>query len=1100
MPFNQRAAKAAYDIVMKMDDDSAEMFARIVVADMLESTIEKNLPVLQAHLNEVVSKRVTIAKRMTVEQLRDEPTAEVGEFAKALSVISKATPYDYGYRFRESDFNRDPQSGQFRAKVVYNQTKPIPKRSAEALGIKGVENPTYDALSSRKKAEYQDAYRQLSYFLQAVRSGGAENQDVLLTYRNARGDTYTEAHNGSAPSTERLLDSGDTLVGMTARPTTLTVGGAAFGLTSALGAPAGERQQVAGGMMNRFDSKYNSFASEWNAAGANDAVNNDQLYRRISSGSKFVQDVAPFGSKAAVAGRLGQFVGEHGSEAEQVFGPAARKTAYRYRGTEKKPDKHLVGLYGRAINNAKMSGVEEEPEELQTPRAGGPPRVEELGTRRSASRTKTSGKPAISLGMAQQAVARERAEYRAPTWAERAVGRRVLIDQMKFKLPNRDLYELQLASGNTPPSEGLMLNKNGQIVTQAIGYGDDHYVPFNLKHLKGLKGGEYIRTRSVGGLTSEDIYTGLISGARQVTVVSRSGTFTMEFNEDFRGGRRHNDKARRMTGRYEQILDAVQSEKVSRKQIPTPIRNQIATKVREENLGESPTVIRTLTEDKIKEYRESPDITPEDQELISRLWMAGMISDPSRDAKEYRAQVEAMVRNNKDYLFRLDGPGYDAASQALEEQFPYYIKVNNRVEDERELTSVERDKGYVEPGHNRPTAAAAGLFGAHTQQAYKDQGSKFSASRADYQGYRSKKIPGEPDAVSIEGKKNGEKPKTEAEKKMDSIAANISKKKLAKKIHSLVRTMPTKNMEPAAAKLMAMDESEFAEAIKDSKNMEDWNRLVLLLESRSAKLPPELRSAVHQYGRSGLTAEKFSKEKVRLWPTIPYEFESEGVAYRNGDTDSIKAARQLKRREINARTQSILKGGNLSSLTEKELKEDLEVRAEIADMVDEIPELADKNNPDARAAARKKFLGRYNTKALNLFLEDPERLERGMKDVHRMRALNTLDGRKDEEVREHTGRPDAPEIRDVEPEPPTAEQLSVDKVLLQAQLALVHVRAQRAGEITNDPNRYKALKELRLKIDAIQEMLDEDDIPADELQQWLTEINDMAAKEHLETE
>ena len=69
--------------------------------------------------------------------------------------------------------------------------------------------------------------------------------------------------------------------------------------------------------------------------------------------------------------------------------------------------------------------------------------------------------------------------------------------------------------GEHPAVGGDHANADGQIVTQAIGYGDDHYLPFNLKNLKGLKGGEYIRTRSVGGPTSEDIYTGLLSGARR---------------------------------------------------------------------------------------------------------------------------------------------------------------------------------------------------------------------------------------------------------------------------------------------------------------------------------------------------------------------------------------------------------------------------------------------------------------------------------------------------------------------------------------------------------------------------------------------------------
>jgi hypothetical protein len=87
-------------------------------------------------------------------------------------------------------------------------------------------------------------------------------------------------------------------------------------------------------------------------------------------------------------------------------------------------------------------------------------------------------------------------------------------------------------------------------------------LPFNLKNLKALQGGEYIRTRTLGGPTTEDVYTGLMSGARGLTVVSHNGVYTMDFNPTFRGGRRFSDKAGRMVGRYGHLLDAVRSGQV----------------------------------------------------------------------------------------------------------------------------------------------------------------------------------------------------------------------------------------------------------------------------------------------------------------------------------------------------------------------------------------------------------------------------------------------------------------------------------------------------------------------------------------------------------
>lgn len=75
------------------------------------------------------------------------------------------------------------------------------------------------------------------------------------------------------------------------------------------------------------------------------------------------------------------------------------------------------------------------------------------------------------------------------------------------------------------------------------------------------KGGEYVRTRTVGGLTSEDIDGGIIGGANAATVVSHSGIFTIEFNKP---GKSLMKKAKRvkMRNRYEHLIDSLASERV----------------------------------------------------------------------------------------------------------------------------------------------------------------------------------------------------------------------------------------------------------------------------------------------------------------------------------------------------------------------------------------------------------------------------------------------------------------------------------------------------------------------------------------------------------
>ena len=53
--FNHKAAKAAYDLVMKMDEDQARIFTEIVVADVTEEIIEKNLRTVQARVDQIVA-------------------------------------------------------------------------------------------------------------------------------------------------------------------------------------------------------------------------------------------------------------------------------------------------------------------------------------------------------------------------------------------------------------------------------------------------------------------------------------------------------------------------------------------------------------------------------------------------------------------------------------------------------------------------------------------------------------------------------------------------------------------------------------------------------------------------------------------------------------------------------------------------------------------------------------------------------------------------------------------------------------------------------------------------------------------------------------
>lgn len=86
----------------------------------------------------------------------------------------------------------------------------------------------------------------------------------------------------------------------------------------------------------------NSFADRWTSHGPNDHSTNERTYRRVEEGAKLLSHVPNQNVQAAAA--LAQFAGRMGPEAERVMGPAARRTAYRYRGTERQPDRDLDAL------------------------------------------------------------------------------------------------------------------------------------------------------------------------------------------------------------------------------------------------------------------------------------------------------------------------------------------------------------------------------------------------------------------------------------------------------------------------------------------------------------------------------------------------------------------------------------------------------------------------------------------------------------------------------------------------------------------------------------------------------------------------------------
>lgn len=747
--FHNPVAQRVHDMVLAAPDDAtAALITRMVVSKALEHDLVTHHEAIQDHLDEVIAERVEIVSKALSRSAiaKSRSGGDLAPEVAAAEVLAKAFEFSDDQRREFARRQQRDPSGRFRTmnrKISYSQARPMRPTQARKVGIAA---PT-DKLRGEDRARYQHAYQEIERMLRYAPAGGegavlslhpvtgsgelAAPKDYLVT-RDAQGRIVL-------PKTlsENFVDGGIIDAIELHTPIDLSVGGAAFDLVSALGGStyAGSRAQAAlatdstGNYLGA--NRLREFGEQWEQSGRAPA-GATRVFRRLKTGSSLLQsavgDQVP--ARVQLALEAGNFVGQYGEEAAKVIGPTADRAAYRYRGVEKKPAPGLqstVDGFRRRFAN---------PNEARAALIYG---VENEHARRP-------GQPVLT----------DRDE--SP-----------LIEYFRRTLPSADLTHLQLKSGVVPPSQGVIISRNGQVVTEAVGYGDDWYLPFNLKTLSKLKGGEYVRTRTWGGPTTEDVYAGLVSGARAVTVVSHNGVYTVEFDPSFRGARRYNDKAARMVRRYGHLLDAVKSEQVTLDTIPTSRRkeleeraNQVADRRRDREGYE--TALKALEDEEkanpqmsdadkravvleflntkaenvqtadgrlldwvglaeayierevaqAKGFHDSYDpAAPFDDREIRRI--AGeRVADPYKVLVAYGWEAEAtaaLERAEEDYKarqspLRLNGEGYDKALQALKEQFPYYIA---NVSWQPRLRGAT-DTGYVKPGFNRPTEARVGYF------------------------------------------------------------------------------------------------------------------------------------------------------------------------------------------------------------------------------------------------------------------------------------------------------------------------------------------------------------------------------------------------------
>lgn len=450
---------------------------------------------------------------------------------------------------------------------------------------------------------------------------------------------------------------------------------------------------------------------KWNASTQHDKA------RRVG------QALALSGHPLAQAGAVASTIyGVLGPEAETVFGHSLRRTAYRYRGTERRPDPVVT------------QDIDDSNDTIKALR--GAKTLEEQSKIKERVLT-----PAAKNGQAWAKITEYQLGQRDQNPDQRSMNIRadIATNYLLKKVPNLKNAELSRAAGKVPPSQGVLLDRDGDVVSQAVGFHGDHYIPFDLKNMKRLHGGQYVRTRAQGGPTTEDIYTGLLTGARQMSVVSNSGIFHVEFDPDLRGGRRYNDKARQMVKRYGELLQAVEQHKVSIGEIDPETKLRLRTEAMEDAHNDPAqakvnydAALKT-EQDRQQFLRETDDDALGDKARESALQELGASASQMTAQQighfvdEHKRGLKADQMDNRYRKIQLDGEGYHRALKALQEEFPYFIRDVRRdtIEEFTNVRGLNDAKGEdarmrtyrgTDQGHVNTAAGQVSFLGSKTSE------------------------------------------------------------------------------------------------------------------------------------------------------------------------------------------------------------------------------------------------------------------------------------------------------------------------------------------------------------------------------------------------
>ncbi len=696
------------------DPETAQLFVQLSLFNTMADLIEQAGPVLEADTNRLVEQGAAVAKRQLLEISKSMSGPDIEDAALAVMVLD-------AYVVRKSligdalrSFNEKHPRGEAGRFVK------VPVEFSEHYGQSGGERHT--ASHEQIKAKVEDLKNNnliddkttLKVHYKTVDdqgnlvSGPDEEEAIVPTTRAALSNTLrnvTAAPGGDkrmayAVSFDRrgIPGLGEDEPGMQRR--------AALDAMMTFTSPerVGGAARIAQSLPLDKDQTQN--AAEWNRPGE---WNDRKVYRRMQLTGQALSAATVPASTANTVGHLARLTGQLGPEAEKVLGPGVRRTAYRYRGTERRPRPELIKQTQLAtrVSNDMMSGDPQLQAPFDTDVAGKQKVTPYFGSAAHWWQRQDSDIPPMTPDQLWLYTHGDTA----------AIG---LVNE--HFLPDLNAAALSLKAGEQPPSVGVIIDANGDLVTQAQGFNGDHYLPFDLKNLKELQGGQYVRTRAAGGLTSEDLYTGLLTGARQVQVVSNSGVFTLEFDPDVRGAKRYTDKALRMINRYNKILETIESGQIVLTDVDPKRRDELRAEAR--RIAPSKDKINETFNNLLEEERTNQE-APDEDEIYNEA--AAQVDQAIRNGKQMSSQGRAReidsvsrelmgeFRDKQVKRLALDGAGYGAAMAALQQEFPFFIRramyeplpefMETRGQEPQGVKRGPKDAGFVERGQTNPRRA-----------------------------------------------------------------------------------------------------------------------------------------------------------------------------------------------------------------------------------------------------------------------------------------------------------------------------------------------------------------------------------------------------------